>query len=53
MPAVQVDPSRQAFCYAELAVSSPVVAETIASYSLQRYYQRDGQTELLGWILGW
>jgi len=37
-------PCNRAYCYAELAVSSQVVAETIASTHCA-YPQRDGQAE--------
>jgi len=38
-------PGNRAYCYAELAVSSPAVAVTIAS-TLYAYPRRDGQAEL-------
>ena len=41
-------PGNKAYCYAELAVSFPAVAKTIAS-TLCAYPQRDGQAE---WCLG-
>jgi len=47
MPAVLVTRPR-AYCYAELAVSSPAVAITIAG-THYAYPWRDGQAELAEW----
>jgi len=48
MPAVL---GNRTYCYAELAVSSLVVAETITS-TLCAYPRRDGQAEL-AWVTGY
>jgi len=39
-----VSPGRRAYCYAELSVSSPGVAETTSTHCT--YLRRDGQAEL-------
>jgi len=51
--ALQPDSANRADCYAELAVSSPAVAETIASTHCT-YPQKDGWLDLVACkILGW